>query len=208
MNDDWQSIEDYVQASGRCLAGPAREKRRSRAELAAHLYDAAEAGELAEAMQRLGSPRSAAALFTPARTAPSASMDQRLRAALLDLLPLIGVTIGLAVRHVQDGRSIHVTFPPSYLYQPGGGILQAAGIPLALAWSILVLGILESRTGSTPGKRLLGLTVVTETGQRVPLGACVIRRFSLLAGPFAWLDWLPQLWGERRRSSTASPRPK
>jgi hypothetical protein len=56
MSDDRQAIEDYAQAYERCLPGPARDKTRSRAELAAHLYDAAEAGELAEAMQRLGAP--------------------------------------------------------------------------------------------------------------------------------------------------------
>lgn len=199
MSDDRQTIEYYAQAFERCLAGPAQDRTRSRAELVAHLYDAAEAGELAEAVQRLGSPRSAAALFTRAGTAPLASINQRLRAALIDLLPLIGVTIALTVRQVQDGSSVQVAFPPSYVYQPGGGILQTVGVPLALIWSILVLGILETRTGSTPGKRLLGLTVVTETGLRVPLRACVVRRLSLLAGPFAWLDWLPQLWGERRR---------
>lgn len=32
-----------------------------------------------------------------------------------------------------------------------------------------------------------------------PLQASVVRRLSLLAGPFAWLDWLPQLRGERQR---------
>jgi len=199
MSDDRHRIEDYAQAAARCLPGPARHKTRSKAELAAHLYDAAEAGELAEVLQRLGSPRSAAALFTWARTAPLASMSRRLRAALIDLLPLIGVTIALAVRQAGKGLAIQVSFPPPNAYHPGGGILQAVGIPLALTWSILVLGILESRTGSTPGKRLLGLTVVTETGLRAPPGACVARRLSLLAGPFAWLDWLPQFWGERRR---------
>ena len=81
MSDDRQTIERYAQAFERCLAGPAREKTRSRAELVAHLYDAAEAGELAEAVQRLGSPRSAVALFTRAGTAPLASINQRLRAA-------------------------------------------------------------------------------------------------------------------------------
>lgn len=199
MSDDRQTIEDYAQAFGRCLVGPVQDKTRSRAELVAHLYDAAEAGELAEALQRLGSPRSAAALFTPARTAPLASMNRRLRAALIDLLPLIGVTIALTVRQAENGPHVGLAFPPYVYYQPGQGILHALAVPLALVWSILVLGILESRTGSTPGKRLLGLTVVTETGLRVPLGACVVRRLSLLAGPFAWLDWLPQLWGERRR---------
>lgn len=48
MSDDRQTIEDYAQAFERCLAGPAQEKARSRTELVAHLYDAAEAGELAE----------------------------------------------------------------------------------------------------------------------------------------------------------------
>jgi uncharacterized RDD family membrane protein YckC len=199
MSDDHQAIEDYAQAFERCLAGPAGEKTRSRAELVAHLYDAAEAGELAGAMQRLGSPRSAAALFTGARTAPLASVNLRLRAALIDLIPLIGVTIALTVRQAQNGSSIQVAFPPALAYRPGAGILQTVGLPLALAWSILVLGFLESRTGSTPGKRLLGLTVVTETGLRAPLRACIVRRLSLLAGPLAWLDWLPQLWGDRQR---------
>jgi uncharacterized RDD family membrane protein YckC len=198
MSDDRQAIEDYAQAFGRCLVGPAREKTRSRAELEAHLHDAAEAGELAGALQRLGAPRSAAALFTWARTAPLAPVSRRLRAALIDLLPLIGVTIALAVEQAGNGSRILVAFPP-WLSLPGGGILRAVGVPLALAWSILVLGILESRTGSTPGKWLLGLTVVTEAGLRAPLVTCVARRLSLLAGPFAWLDWLPQLWGEQRR---------
>jgi uncharacterized RDD family membrane protein YckC len=52
---------------------------------------------------------------------------------------------------------------------------------------------------ATPGKWLLGLTVVTGTGLRVPPVTCVVRRLSLLAGPSAWLGWLPQLWGDRRR---------
>jgi uncharacterized RDD family membrane protein YckC len=200
MSDDPRTIEDYAQAFERCLVGPAREKARSRDELVAHLYDAAEAGDLAEVLQRLGSPRSAAALFTWARTAPLASIYRRLRAALIDLLPLIGVTIALTVRQVETGHHVLLAFPPSVSVSlPGEGILQAVAVPLALVWSILVLGILESRTGSTPGKWLFGLTVVSETGLRAPLGACVVRRLSLLAGPFAWLDWLPQLWGERRR---------
>jgi uncharacterized RDD family membrane protein YckC len=204
MSDDRQTIEDYAQALERCLVGPAQDKARSRAEVTELLYDAAEAGELAEALRRLGGPRSAAALFTPARTAPLASMYRRLQAALIDLLPLIGVTIALTVRQAENGPHILLAFPPAISQSSGrllagGGLLAAVGMPLALAWSILVLGILESRTGATPGKWLLGLTVVTETGLRVPPVTCIARRLSLLAGPFAWLDWLPQFWGDRHR---------
>jgi hypothetical protein len=38
-----------------------------------------------------------------------------------------GVTIALTVRQVQNGSSVQVAFPPSYVYQPGGGILQTVG---------------------------------------------------------------------------------
>jgi hypothetical protein len=29
--------------------------------------------------------------------------------------------------------------------------------------------------------------------------AALLRRTSLLAGPLAWVDWMPLLWGDRRR---------
>lgn len=69
----------------------------------------------------------------------------------------------------------------------------------ALAWSILGLGVLEALTGATPGKRLRGLKVVTQNGLRVPVVTAVVRRLSFLVGPFAWLDWIPVLWGGRGR---------
>ncbi len=78
-------------------------------------------------------------------------------------------------------------------------LLYAVGMPLALAWSIIVRGIMASRTGSTPGKRMKGLRVISESGTRVSLSAGIIRRLSFLLGPAAWLDWVPALRGDRQR---------
>jgi uncharacterized RDD family membrane protein YckC len=188
-------------------------------ELVEHLSDAAEAGELAEALERLGAPEAAAASFARERSLPLAPMDDRLLAAAIDNLPLIAVTITLVIQDVMQGLdSISAMFPPFVYITIGGacispvpvvvigqcdvyngGLLYALGIPLALLWSIVGLGILESHTSTTPGKHLMGLRVVSEAGTRIRARAGVMRRLSFLAGPLAWVDWIPVLWGERRR---------
>jgi uncharacterized RDD family membrane protein YckC len=194
---------------------------RHRAELVGHLADAAEAGELDEALRRLGSPESAASSFTPEPSRRSAPVARRLAAAVVDNLPLIGVTVALfgqsVARASDSGGTVTGFFPPivhaeiggvcvtlapvgcaSGLYA-GAGLLYAVGIPLALAWSVLGLGLIESRTGTTPGKRLLGLLVTTEAGLRMRPDTALLRRASFLVGPLAWLDWVPVVWGDRRR---------
>jgi hypothetical protein len=41
---------------------------------------------------------------------------------------------------------------------------------------------------------------VTADGLRLHPVTAVVRRRSLLAGPVAWIDWIPLLWDDRRRS--------
>lgn len=221
MTDEPGRIEEYAREFERHLAGSARQRSRAREELVGHLSDAVDAGELAEALDRLGSPESAAATFARHRSAPPAPIGTRLGAALIDNLPLLVVTLALfaqgLIRAVRDGGGFAATFPPfvyvkvgdvcvalaplqcGQSFYDGAGLLYAVGVPVALAWSILGLGLLEARTGTTPGKRYRGLAVVTEEGIRVPVVTAVVRRLSFLAGPYAWLDWLPVLWGRRRR---------
>ncbi|ROT31249.1 RDD family protein [Micromonospora sp. HM5-17] len=218
---DQQRIDDYADEVVRRLVASPDERRRRRAELVGHLTDAAEAGELAAALDRLGSPESAARSFAAERTRPLAPTARRFAAVALDNLPLIGVTVALlvvdAVRVLNEGGGFAATFPPIPYVEigdvcvtaaplrcgdeayPGAGPFRAIGVPIALCWSILGLGILESRTGTTPGKRLLRLRVVTEDGLRVTVGSALLRRLSFLLGPLAWLDWVPLLWGDRRR---------
>jgi uncharacterized RDD family membrane protein YckC len=217
MNDDRQAIEAYADRVGSHLVGSELQKGAIRAELLDHLDGAADAGELADAMRRLGNPVAAAASFARARPVSPASMVRRLAAALVDNLPLIGVTVALFVLDLARGGGAFVAFPP-YVYVrvgpavcisgpvgPGcggyedAGLLYTVGVPLALAWSILGLGLIESRTGSAPGKRLFGLCVVTRAGLRVNALAGIVRRTSFLLGPLAWLDWIPFLAGRPRR---------
>ncbi|MEU6782620.1 RDD family protein [Nonomuraea angiospora] len=219
MSDEQQIIDDYAERAGRHLTGPAGE--RAKEELVDHLSDAAEAGELAEALSRLGTPEEAAAAFAKASPAPPARVDVRFVAVLIDNLPLVGVTIALFVqglgRMAEQGSAFSLAFPPFLYVKVGGvcvsaapqgcaiavydsaGLLYALGVPLAMAWSIVGLGLLEAWTGTTPGKRAMKLRVVTETGLRIHPVAGIVRRLSLLLGPFAWLDWAPVVWGDRRR---------
>ncbi|NRQ31906.1 hypothetical protein HII36_08645 [Nonomuraea sp. NN258] len=220
MSNDQEIIDDYTERVGRHLTGPARDK--AKAELGAHLSDAAEAGELGHALSRLGTPREAAASFAELRSAPPAPMNARLAAVVIDNLPLVGVTLTLLVQAIRQfpdlGNGFALSFPPLVYVKIGdgcmsvgpsaicesgvydyAGLLYSIGVPLAMLWSIVGLGLIESLTGTTPGKRLLKLCVVTESGLRPHPAAGLGRRLSLLVGPVAWLDWLPVLWGDRRR---------
>ncbi|WP_043630857.1 RDD family protein [Nonomuraea candida] len=219
MSNEQEIIDDYTERVGRHLMGPARD--RAKAELGAHLSDAAEAGELDHALSRLGPPKEAAATFADLRAAPPAPMDARLVAVVIDNLPLAGVTIAMLVRGVfriaELGSGFALAFPPFLYFEIGegcvsvgpvhcdadvydyAGLLYSLGVPLALLWSIVGLGLVEAWTGATPGKRLMRLRVVTEAGLRVHPVSGVVRRLSLVLGPAAWLDWLPVVWGDRRR---------
>lgn len=133
----------------------------------------------------------------------------------MDNLPLLVVAIASVAQRMVDGRQLVLTFPPFVHLRVGQAcvalvssrdcrdpdpwLLYVVAMPVALLWSIVMLAVLESRTGTTPGKRLVGLRVVTEQGLRVSLGRGLLRRISFLFGPLAWLDWLPFLAGRRRR---------
>jgi uncharacterized RDD family membrane protein YckC len=219
MSDERQIIDAYTAKVARHLSGQARD--RARAELSEHLADAAEAGELPDALVRLGTPQEAAATFAELPSAPLAPIATRFTAVLIDNLPLVGVTVALLIqgltRAVTEGQGFALAFPPFVYFKigescvsfaptqcgvdayEGAGLLYTWGVPLALLWSIVGLGLLEASTGVTPGKRAMNLRVVTETGLRIRPVTGVVRRLSLLVGPFAWLDWIPVLWGDRRR---------
>jgi uncharacterized RDD family membrane protein YckC len=221
MSEDRSTIEEYAARFEQHLAGTAQERERSKVELVAHLADADDAGELDAALGRLGTPEEAAGTFTPFRSAPPASAPDRFAALLLDQLPLVAVTIAILVNGIAGaisrGQGFAMTFPPFVALEIGdacvsfapfqcghegyqaAGLLSAVGVPAALGWSIVGLALMEARTGTTPGKRRRGLRVVTDAGLRVSPTTAIVRRLSLLAGPFAWLDWVPFLWGEQRR---------
>jgi uncharacterized RDD family membrane protein YckC len=207
-------IADYTRAVERLLACPPEQAAQRGRELAEHLHDAAQAGELDQALASLGDPQQAAEAFARERAAPPATFSQRAAAASLDNLPLIAVAIALALQGFFQGTGFTLAFPVHVYLSAGGacaslsfggcehyepGLLYGIGVPAALLWSIAVLGLLEGATGSTPGKRLFGLRVVSERGLRIGVRPALVRRLSFLLGPVAWLDWAPFLSGHPRR---------
>lgn len=219
MNREDNRISDYVGQVARHLAGTPQSREQACEELTAHLNEAAQAGELESALARLGDTRKAARDFNLEKQLSLATMGQRLKAAFIDNIPLVAVTIGLAVQPTIEGvRQITLAFPPlvylefSLPFLSGcvalvpvtcgvypDGWIYSIGLPLALIWSIIGLGVIESRTGTTPGKYLLGLRVTDDDGLLITPRTGIVRRLTFLGGPLAWLDWLPVLKGDQRR---------
>ncbi|WP_250443033.1 RDD family protein [Actinotalea sp. C106] len=185
-------------------------------ELTGHLTAAAEVGELEDALERLGSAARAASTFSRDVDRPPAPLRRRFSAAVVDLVPLIAVTIvGILEVMARQGSPV-IVFPPVVAVQVGEycvsplplpplcevypqASLHPIGLGAALVWAIPVLALIEHRSGTTPGKRMFALKTVTVGGTRVSFGMAVLRRVSLLAGPVAWIDWVPCLWGDRGR---------
>lgn len=211
MTDD-QIIDQYADAFARHLVLDPVQRDQRRRELVAHLHDAALAGDLAGAIERLGPPGSAALAFGPVSARRPAPLGRRLAAAMLDHLPLLGIMAALIVQGILGAGTVTAAIPPVVRVEVGGacvalapvdcesgaGLLSGVGVPLALLWSIVGLGLWEARSGRTPGKRLLGLAVTTESGLRIGLGAAMLRRVGLLGGPLAWADCVPVIWTGRR----------
>lgn len=219
MSDSDQIIEAYLREFEACLAGTPDSCATACAELGEHLAAAAASGELQQTLTRLGEPHNAAATFNRESGLPLADFSSRLLAAAVDNIPLAGVAIALSLEPLFHGMNRFTLAIPPFpslefsagdfsgciallpmacgVYQPGW--LYALGLPLALLWSIVGLGIIEGRLATTPGKHLLGLRVTGTDGLRITARAGVVRRLSFLAGPLAWLDWLPFLKADRRR---------
>ncbi len=192
-------IEEYLEEFGRRLIGPAERVVEIRTELATHLYEADEAGELEAALARLGPPGRAAAVFSQSPLLVPAPLKRRIRATAIDLVPLVLLTVVPAALDLPFDRQTIVTFPPLVTFGPGTSVLRGLLVVAGLAWSVFGLAVLEVRSGHTPGKTMTGLRVVDDRGRSVTLTQGVLRRASLLLGPFVWLDFLsaPLLGGRR-----------
>lgn len=199
----------YVDEFERWTAGPAARKKQLRAELEAHLEGAEQAGELEAALHRLGTPREAAIAFADGYEPTPAPLPRRIFAAMVDIAALggalmIGIAIGTAGSMVMGSteriRQVDVTTIENV---SNIGPMEAAGLLISIAaagWWVIGLTIMEWRTGRTPGKKALGLRVVTESGTAPSFGQIVVRRLTLVfSGPLQIIDWAFALFDERHQ---------
>ncbi|WP_312518897.1 RDD family protein [Massilia sp.] len=103
---------------------------------------------------------------------PAAGAWRRFLARLFDLswqLVLLGAALGACLAMFASGNL-------GWMQSTAGGFLLGAVLMLL---GLLLDAVLLARFGSTPGKRLLGLRVLTVAGQRLPLRAAVLRNLGV-----------------------------
>jgi len=101
-----------------------------------------------------------------------AGVGSRALAGLLDLLILMGAGLGIfIVLAIVAGFGVTIG-------SVGGAILLFGGFAVWTGYFILFEGL---RQGQTPGKRIVGIRVVSDTGNAVTLGAAAARNLLRLA---------------------------
>jgi uncharacterized RDD family membrane protein YckC len=105
-----------------------------------------------------------------------AGVGSRALAALIDMLVLVGSALGVfIVLAIFAGFGVTIG-------SLGSALLTFAGFAVWTGYFILFEGL---RRGQTPGKRMVGIRVVSDTGNAVGLGAAVARNLLRIA------DFLP-----------------
>ncbi len=190
--------DEYLFQFERWVGGSKQRKTRARAELDEHLDGAEQAGDLDSALKRLGDPRNAARDFTSGYTLSPAPLLRRFIAVFIDLLVLaILIGFGLAAGTWVPSRDDAI-FPEDLVLEFGGEnwyMTSFGGVGITLLalgglWWIVILPLLEWRTGRTLGKAASGLRVYAEDGTAPSFGQIVVRRLSLIfSGPLQIFDW-------------------
>jgi uncharacterized RDD family membrane protein YckC len=181
-------IDTYVKDFSRWTVGSREHRETLMRELEAHLREAQEAGQLEEALERFGSPREAARVFSEGHPLQPAPLSRRLAAAAADLLPVEAL---LLLGYWQPGwpGSVYPLVTTRLVF-----------IALAILWWNFVLPLSEWLTGSSPGKRLFGLRVVSDDGTALSAGQAFLRRVPVfLAFPLLVVDLPTALVDGRHR---------
>ncbi len=163
-------IDKYVQSVMRNIHAPARQRERIESDLRSHLQEATSNGEPAQnVIARMGDPIQVAAEFMAEMPVHYAAFWRRAAAFCIDLLVILAVAAVLAL--VAVGALNLLPRSPVGLDWVAGAFLIAFGFSAAtasLGMVLLYFPILEGRFGQTPGKRLLRMWVLQETG--LPIG--------------------------------------
>ena len=204
-----RTYDEYLFEFERWVGGSKERKEQVRAELEEHLDGAQQAGELDAALKRLGDPRNAARDFSSGHRLRPAALPRRVLAAALDFAIALGLGAGgLASGTWAATSRENALFPEDLSLEVSGetwyltaftslGVLL---LVLACLWWILILPLLEWRTGRTLGKAVLGLRVIAEDGTAPSFGQIVVRRLTLVfSGPLQLFDWALVFFNPKRQ---------
>lgn len=138
-------------------------------------------------LRQLGDPVRLAESYLAAEPLVAAPAVERVLAKIVDILAMLLIVAPLALF-----VSYLVPGPPQYM---------AIVVFTAICGSFLLgiaTAVVEYTSGQTPGKRLMGLRVVTESGRRIGAGQAVVRQLPILFSVI-WVDALFALFTERRQ---------
>lgn len=143
-------------------------------DLRSHIAEGLESGQPLDAvLLRLGDPLLLAESYLSAVPLQSAAFLPRLAAKVIDVL-LVAAIVGLVCVLLW-----YMLPDPARYFVPA---LSLGVCVLALA-ALTVIS--EYRAGRTPGKRVMGLRVVRESGARITLGQSLLRQLPFFAQFFA-----------------------
>ena len=201
--------EEYLFQFERWVGGNKERKARLRAELEEHLSAAEQAGELEAAMRRLGDPRSAARDFTRGYVTTPSPLLRRFFAAVIDAAVFIAlIGSGLATGTWAAADRSKAIFPEDLSFDAGGGSwyltsISWVGVSLLVLgglWWIVIVPVLEWRTGRTIGKAAVRLRVLAEDGTAPSFAQIVLRRLTLVfSGPLQLFDWAFMFFNAKRQ---------
>ena len=170
------NVESYLREVTERIFGPRANVSRLQEDLRARFEEGLSRGEsTASIVEHLGTPEEVAAAFMEDVEFDFAGLFQRLFAFAAD----IGVWVLIAFPFV---ALLALVMPSLEGHASWLGVVAvASAATLALSFLgilIFYFPLLESHFGATPGKRLMGLEVRSESGARIGLGAGFLRRLS------------------------------
>jgi uncharacterized RDD family membrane protein YckC len=184
------TVDDYISSVLNYMPRATPQRAQIATELRGHISERLAFGHpLDEVLRQLGDPVRLAESYLSAVPLVSAPLGHRALAKAIDLVlaaaamvPICWVVLWLL------RLPLETTIPFLFL-----GILVGGSFLFAI-YTIVA----EHVSGQTPGKRLLGIRVVRESGARISLGQAIVRQLPVFLQVF-WIDVMFSLFTERKQ---------
>lgn len=181
------TADEFVARVLASLPGSTPQREQIGLELSGHIAErVAEGAPLEDVLRQLGDPTVLAESYLSAVPLVAAPFLRRGLAKLLDVAIVLGAVALLATL---AGMLVPERFQ--------GGVVVVAAIVAGLGFVVGTV-FAELRFGQTPGKRLLGLRVVRESGAPIGLGQAIVRQLPILLSIF-YVDVLFALFTEKKQ---------
>jgi uncharacterized RDD family membrane protein YckC len=189
MHSAQPSVNDYVHAVLAHIPRTWPDRQRIQEDLRIHIAERVEAGNsVAAAIIAMGDPREVARSYLSERPLRYASIGRRVAAMATDYIVLVLILLCFASVGLYIGSDSLA----------GLGLIIFSVIAISIG-SMLYFPIAEAVFGQTLGKRLLGLTVVTESGLAIGAREAIIRRIPYIFNAVILLDAIFVFFGEKHQ---------